>query len=298
MLSTADAVDSVAAVAARRVLGVAAWRSGVYADAESWLSEALEVATRAGLEAWRAVVLDGLGLCRSAVGDAAAAERAQVAALGSNERVGNPYQAVQNLVNLSGHARRRGDATAALHHAREAVARARAAGYRTYVPHALTQQAAAELAAGDARAALEVADEASALAVAVGDGYVRIWSGIVRAAARHGCGEASAAACLAEAMTEARRVQDRKQLSSALALAAELAVAHGHGATAALAAYAVHQDPAAPSEAAGAARTVLRRLRAVLPRRTVATAAAEAAALGTDAVAARACVVLAGRSQG
>jgi predicted ATPase/DNA-binding SARP family transcriptional activator len=229
-----------------RTLGVARWRAGAYAEAESHLRSALTLTDRAGHAGWRAVLLDGLGLCLAARGAFADGEAALREALALNERHDNPFQATQNLINLASAARVRGDGRAAVAYAGRAVEVARRILYVPYVAHALTQLAACALAAGDPIAAAAAAEEAVATAARSGDGYIRIWSALVEAEVLEVGDLHGAAAALGRGLGAALAGRDRKQLLHGTAIAARFAVDRGDHDTAALALAIVRSEPSTP----------------------------------------------------
>lgn len=232
---------------ALRASAMAAWRTGAYADAEAQVRLALEVVERHGPISWRAVLLDGLGLCLSARGAVQAAERAFAEALAINERFDDPFQATQNLVNLASQARRRGAVRTAAAYAQRALDLARSIGYDQYVPHALAQVAACTLAGGDVAAAATAAEDAVAIAQRAGDGYVRIWSLLVAGEAGVLAGNAGAAATLATGVEAALAAQDRKQLLQGVSGIARVAVARRDVEVAALAVATARHAPASPA---------------------------------------------------
>jgi predicted ATPase/DNA-binding SARP family transcriptional activator len=271
-------LDLLGHVWALRTLGVAHWRAGSYAEAEAHLRAALTLADRARHGGWRAVLLDALGLCLSARGAFAAGEGVLREALALNERHDNPFQATQNLINLASTSRVRGDTRAAVAYAGRAVEVARRIGYAQYVSHALTQLAACALAAGDLRTSVPAAEEAVATAARSGDGYVRIWSALVRAevleAAARGepaaggkaiaRGDAAtggeAADALGRGLEAALAGGDRKQLLHGTAIAAQFAVERGDLDATAMALAIVRQEPSTPAIVRRRAEALLRRV--------------------------------------
>lgn len=277
---------------ALRTLGMARWRAGAYVEAEAHLRAALALADRAGHGGWRAVLLDGLALCLSARGAFAEGEGALREALALNERHDNPFQATQNLINLASTSRVRGDARAAMAYAGRAVDVARRIGYAQYVPHALTQLAACALEAGDLHQAAPAADEAVAAAARGGDGYVRIWSALVRAevleatadrvAATDPAATPVAADALRRGLEAALAAGDRKQLLHGTAIAAKFAVRRGDLDAAALALAIVRLERSAPVVVRRQAEAVLRRVGPDLGPKRRSTAPRRVRALGLE----------------
>lgn len=253
-----SARDGLTAAAARRVLGLGAWRVGRYAEAEQQLQAAIALAREADNDVWLATLLDAHGLALSALGRFEASEAAQHRAFGLNSRIGNAYQMVQNLINLSAHARRRGDLAGAKAQAAEAARLARESGFGQYLPHALTQLATCQFDAGEPAAALRSASEARALAEAGGDTYVRVWSALQLARLAAGGQQAAlAATSLHHGLTAASHSGDRKQLLQGLVVAAAVAAARGDTPLAGRWCRAVADDPSTPEASRLEARRLL-----------------------------------------
>lgn len=256
--------DGLTAAAALRVLGLGSWRVGRYAEAEQRLGSAIAIAVEDESDVWLATLLDGHGLALSALGRFEESEAAQQRAFGLNSRIGNAYQTVQNLINLSSHARRRGDLAGAAALAAEAARSARESGFSQYLPHALTQLATCQFDAGDPAAALVSATEAVSLAEAGGDTYVRVWSALQLARVAAGAGQATlAAGYLHQGIAAASRSGDRKQLIQGLVVAAAVATSRGEGATARRWSRTVDDDDGTPTASRMEARKLLARLGAV-----------------------------------
>jgi DNA-binding SARP family transcriptional activator/predicted ATPase len=255
-----DGGDPLDALAAARTLGTAAWRLGRYDEGRQHLERGLALARQAGHDGWRAILLDGLGLCLAARGAHATAERAQREALLLNERLGTTYQMVQNLVNLAAHARRRDDVRASVGHAQRAVDLAEATDYLPYLAHARTQLALALLAAGRSGDALAAAEAGVAGALCNGDGYVRIWSALVLASVSEAVGRADAPSLLAHGLAAASGTGDTKQLARGLLTAARFARVRDAPDLAALLAAAVEVFPGAVRSTRREARDLRRSL--------------------------------------
>ena len=175
MLVFAENDDVAGRIACLRVLGLIAWRSGDGDRAAREFMAALTMGEASGYTTKRAILLDGLGLAYAHMGLGADALRCFQEALDLNERESNPYQAVQNLINLS-LGKRDDDSQQALALARRALELATRIGYRHYVPHCLCTLALAQLACGDAGAAARRAREAAELGRRSGDAYLESWA--------------------------------------------------------------------------------------------------------------------------
>lgn len=274
--------DAIGGAWVLRTLAMAAWRAGAYDIAETHARAALARIARSGPARWRAVLLDGLGLCLAARGAFGAAEAAFREALDLNDRFGDPFQATQNLINLASQARGRGDARTAVAYAQRAVALARELGYAQYVPHALVQLAACALAAGDADRAEGASAEADLAALRTGDTYVRIWSHLVRAEVRAAQGRPAAAAALAHGLDAALAAHDRKQLLRGVALAARFALDRHDPVTAAWALAAARSSGALPAVVRAEVTGLRSRLAALLPAGERRSVAHRVRALGLD----------------
>lgn len=167
--------DRTGRIACLRVLGVIAWRQGQADSAIGHFMAALALCDADGLQARRAILLDGLGLAYSHLGRSDDALAAFSEALALNQRHGNPYQAVQNLINLS-LGRRGHPAGDALPLAQRALELATQIGYQHYLPHCHATVARACLASGDAAAALSEARCAADMAHQSGDSYIESWA--------------------------------------------------------------------------------------------------------------------------
>jgi DNA-binding SARP family transcriptional activator len=252
--------DDLDRVAAERILGTSAWRLGRSVEGRSHLERGLALASRRGHDAWRAILLDGLGLCLAASGSYARAESAQREALMLNERLGTSFQAVQNLINLASHARRRDDHRASVGYARRAVELAEAIDYRPYIAHAQTQLALSLLAAGRPSDAFGAASEAVGRAAREGDGYVRTWSALVLATVAEAEGRTDAPVLLTQGLRSAWAAGDAKQLARGLLIAARFAWARGAADLSALVAAAVEAVPGADASTRRDAAALVRSL--------------------------------------
>lgn len=167
--------DVAGRIACLRVLGVIAWRQGQADSAIGHFMNALALCDSSGLIAARAILLDGLGLAYSHLGRSDDALAAFSEALELNQRQGNPYQAVQNLINLS-LGRRGHPAGDALPLAQRALELATQVDYQHYLPHCHATLARACLANGDAATALSEARCGADMAQQSGDRYIESWA--------------------------------------------------------------------------------------------------------------------------
>jgi tetratricopeptide (TPR) repeat protein len=155
-----------------RTLAIVAFQRGDYTATERYCRDALALTGHLRDSEWRAVVLDGLGLSLSALGRDAEALACHREALTINEQNGHSFQAVHNLVHLSGALRRCGDPRGALPIAEQALALARKTGFEQHLPYCLVEQGWVMVELGRSSRAQLPASKALALARATGDAYL------------------------------------------------------------------------------------------------------------------------------
>lgn len=267
---------------ALRVLGLIAWRKGDYAEAERAYREALELGE--GVLDLRAILLDGLGLILAHRGAYSEAETCYQEALASNERSGDPYQVVHNLVNLASVARRTGKRPEGLALVTRALELATTSGFEHYVPYCLSEMGWLHLSVGAHAEALRDSQRAFELARTVGDTYVQSKALTVSSLTATEMGDLTAAlGYLQKGVTVAWSMQDFMLVLQLLCAAAQLEMRRGNLARAAVWAQLVRRHPASPHWCCDQVEALLAQLTPYLPVEVRREAKARALALDLEA---------------